>query len=249
MNIVIFGSTGGIGKALSYDLSHKHNIFIGSTNKNKIDKLKFDINQRNISNANDYLADGVVVDATDFDSIKYFLNKANNFLGSIDCILNCVGSLILKPAHATSEDELIDTFKVNVFSCFGILKHSFKYMRKNGGQILFFSSAAYKIGLKNHECISSAKGAITSLVSSAASTYSKYNIRVNAIAPGLVQTPLTESITKNKISLEYSKKIHGLNRIGTPQNLIPIISSLIDERSNWITGQTFKIDGGLSNIK
>ena len=90
---------------------------------------------------------------------------------------------------------------------------------------------------------------MSSLVTSSASSYAKYNIRVNAIAPGLVETPLTEKITSNDISLEYSKNMHGLNRIGKPENFIPIINSLIDQRSDWITGQTIHVDGGLSNVK
>ena len=155
----------------------------------------------------------------------------------------------MKPAHLTSEEELEKTFKVNVFSCLGLLKYGFKFMRKNGGSFLFFSSAASKVGLKNHETISSAKGAISSMVVSAASTYARYNIRVNAIAPGLVDTPLTESIINNKLSLDYSLNLHGLKRVGKPENFIPIVKSLIDVKSDWITGQTISVDGGLSNIK
>ena len=59
-----------------------------------------------------------------------------------------------------------------------------------------------------------AKGAVSSIALSAASTYANYNIRVNAIAPGLVETPLTEKITSNQVSFDYSKKLHGLNRAG-----------------------------------
>ena len=60
---------------------------------------------------------------------------------------------------------------------------------------------------------------------------------------------MTQKIISNEASLKFSKNLHGLKRIGGPDNLIPIISSLIDERSDWITGQTFYVDGGLSNIK
>ena len=84
---------------------------------------------------------------------------------------------------------------------------------------------------------------------SAASTYANYNIRINAIAPGLVDTNMTKRITSNKPSLEFSKKLHVLNRIGNGDNFIPIVNSLIDERSDWITGQTLFVDGGLSNLK
>ena len=244
MNIIIIGATGGIGNCLSHDLSTNHNLYIGSKNQEKVDTLINDINVKSNHNVS-----GSKLEASDFESIKEFLLNANNYLGSIDCIINCVGSLLLKPAHTTSEEELENIFKTNVFSCFGILKHSFKFLRNNGGSLIFFSSAASKVGLKNHEAIASAKAAVSSMVLSAASTYAKYNIRVNAIAPGLVETPLTESIVSNKMSLDYSKNLHGLGRIGKPENFIPIINSLVDKRSDWITGQTIFVDGGLSNVK
>ena len=246
MNIVIFGATGGIGKSLSYELSKKHNLFLGSRYKSKIDKQVLDMSRSVKFNKS---INGSDVDVSNFDSIEKFINESNDFLGSIDIVINCTGSLLLKPAHLINEEDIENIYRVNVFSCYGILKHSFKFLKKNGGSLIFFSSAASSIGLKNHECISGAKAAVSSIVSSAAATYSRYNIRLNAIAPGLVETPMTEAITSSKIALDYSKKLHGLNRIGTPQNLIPIINSLIDERADWITGQTFFVDGGLSSVK
>ena len=246
MNIVLLGATGGIGRKLSSGLAEDNNLFFGSRELDKVVQLKSDIenNQVNFKNLG-----GSQVDVTDFDSIKIFLDESNNFLGSIDCIINCVGSLLLKPAHATSIDDLNNVFSTNLFSCFGILKFGFPYMKQNGGSILFFSSAAAKVGLKNHEAISSAKAAISALALTASATYANYNIRVNAIAPGLVETPLTEKIVSNKMSLDYSKNLHGLKRIGKPENFIPIVKSLIDKQSDWITGQTICVDGGLSNVK
>ena len=243
MNIVIFGATGGIGKCLSFDLIKNHNLFIGSKNLDKIEDLLSDIdNHGNI-------CEGNKIDITQYESIEQFLDDAVKSMGSIDCIINCVGSLLLKPAHLTKQEELENVFNTNVYSSFNIIKYGFKHMRKNGGSMIFFSSAASMVGLKNHDAIAAAKGAISSMILSSASTYSRYNIRINAIAPGLVETPLTEKITSNKISLDYSKSIHGLNRIGKPENFIPIINSLLDNRSDWITGQTIAVDGGLSNVK
>tara|TARA_B100000614_G_scaffold31106_2_gene24060 strand:+ start:7404 stop:8153 length:750 start_codon:yes stop_codon:yes gene_type:complete len=249
MNIVIIGAYGGIGKELSYALHKNHNLFLGAKDTSKIDNLVFDITQDGLYEENTHSINGAHVDASNFDSMKTFFEKANGNLNSIDCVINCVGSLLLKPAHLTSEVDLDNVFKTNVYSCFSSIKHSFKYLRKNGGSIVFFSSAASKVGLKNHEAISSAKGAISSLVLAAASTYANYNIRVNAIAPGLVSTPLTQKIVANETSLEYSKNLHGLKRIGNPENFIPIVEALIDNKSDWITGQTISVDGGLSNVK
>ncbi len=242
MNIIIIGAAGGIGSTLSNHFAEKHNLFLGSRDEAKLSDLKDKI----ISNNK---CDYSIVDVTNFDSIETFISKAHEYFGNIDCIINCSGSLLLKPAHITSENDLDQIFKTNVYSCFGIMKSSYKFLRAKGGSIILFSSAASKVGLKNHEAIASAKGAISSFVVSAASTYASNNIRINAIAPGLVDTPLTERITKNEASLDYSKKMHALDRIGNPENFIPIVDSLVDQRSNWITGQTFFVDGGLSNIK
>lgn len=246
MNIVIIGGTSGIGKSLSESLSKKNNVFIGSRNSDKVRDM---IESYDGANSADYIFDGAEVDASKFESVESFLKAANDSLGSIDSIINCAGSLLLKPPHAVNEQDIESVFRVNVFSCFALLKYGFKYMKNNGGSYVFFSSAASKVGLKNHEVISGAKGAISSIALSAASTYANYNIRVNAIAPGLVKTPLTEKITSNQISFEYSKKLHGLNRAGSPSNFVPIVSSLIDPDSDWITGQTIFVDGGLSNVK
>ena len=188
-------------------------------------------------------------DVSSFDSVENFLDKANSTLGSIDAIINCAGTLLLKPPHGVREEDIDNVFKVNVYSCYALLKFGFKHMKSNGGSYVFFSSAASKVGLKNHEVISGAKGAVSSIALSAASTYANYNIRVNAIAPGLVETPLTEKITSNQVSFDYSKKLHGLNRAGKVLNFIPIVDSLLNPDSDWITGQTICVDGGLSNVK
>ena len=241
MNIILLGATGGIGECLTNELSKNNNLYLSSRTD---DKLNVILNKYNKSNVN-----GEILTYSNFESVELFLNNANNHLGSVDCIINCIGSLMLKPPHLTKEAELENVFKTNVFSCFSILKHGFKFLKQKGGSVIFFSSAASKVGLRNHEAISAAKAAVSSMVTSAAITYSNYNIRVNAIAPGLVETPLTSKITSNNTSLEYSKKLHGLNKIGKPKNFIPIVNALIDNKSDWISGQTFFVDGGLSNLK
>jgi len=243
MNIVLFGSTGGIGSKLASYLSADNNLFLGARDPQKLNNLISKIQKP--SNT----ISGALLDASTFTSVEEFIKTAIKELGSIDGIINCVGSLILKPAHLTSEDELLETIKINLFSCFAITKFGFRYLKNNGGSIIFFSSSAAKVGLSNHEAIASSKGAIDSLVASAASTYAKYNIRLNSISPGLVKTNLTRNIIENEASLKFSTKLHALGRIGKPENFIPIVQCLLDPSSDWITGQNFNVDGGLSNLK
>ena len=125
MNIVILGATGGIGSCLAENLSSNNNLFIGSRDLNKVNSLIEKINT-----SSDLNISGTQLDASKFDSVKDFLDSANNYLGSIDCIINCVGSLLLKPAHTTLEEELDQVYRTNVFSAFGVIKFGFKYLRK-----------------------------------------------------------------------------------------------------------------------
>jgi NAD(P)-dependent dehydrogenase (short-subunit alcohol dehydrogenase family) len=111
------------------------------------------------------------------------------------------------------------------------------------------SSAAVSIGLGNHEMIVAAKAGIESMVRSASKTYARKELRFNAIAPSLTNTPLSKNIVNNPISLKASEKMHPVGRIGVPKDISNAIKFLIDPKNNWITGQTLSVDGGMSSTK
>ncbi|MFM8394910.1 MAG: SDR family oxidoreductase, partial [Acidobacteriota bacterium] len=117
------------------------------------------------------------------------------------------------------------------------------------GSAVLVSSAAARIGLANHEAIAAAKGAIEGLVLSAAATYAPKGIRINAVAPGLVRTPLTSRITGNEMSLKASVAMHALGRIGEPDDVAAGLAWLLDPSQQWVTGQIIGIDGGLGSLR
>ena len=121
-------------------------------------------------------------------------------------------------------------------------------MRKTGGSLVFVSSAAARVGLANHEAIASAKSGLIGLMLSAAATYGSHGIRVNCVAPGLVDTPLTTRITSNERSLEASQSLHVLGRIGRPDDVASAIHWLLDPNQSWVTGQVIGVDGGLGTV-
>jgi NAD(P)-dependent dehydrogenase (short-subunit alcohol dehydrogenase family) len=123
-------------------------------------------------------------------------------------------------------------------------------MRKSGGgSIVLLSSGAGSIGLVNHEAISAVKAGIEGLVRSAAATYAAAGVRVNAVAPGLTQTPLTERVWANEKSAEASRSMHPLGRLGTPADIASAIQWLLAPEQTWVTAQTIAVDGGLSTLK
>ena len=239
MNIVIIGGTGGIGSEILSNFTKKgDDVFIGSLNQTKI-----------IEHSKTFNCGGDTIDVTNMDNFESFFYKENKHLNGIDAIINCVGSVILKPSHMASKDEIYKTYQLNIFNSIGTIKYGVDHLRHRGGSIILFSSAAANIGLKNHDIISSAKGAINSLVKSAAMSYANYDIRINAVAPGLVDTPLTSKIINNDAALKYSTKMHPLNRIGKPKNIYGCVEWLVAPDSDWVTGQTITLDGGLSSLK
>lgn len=167
-----------------------------------------------------------------------------------EALVHAVGSTLLKPAHTTSDEELVELFRVNVGSAFAALRSFVRALpRDRGGSVVLFSSAATRIGLVNHEAIAAAKGAIDGLVTSAAATYAGRRIRVNAIAPGLVVSNLTRRLVDNEATRRASEAMHPLGRLGEADEIAALAAFLVSDDASWITGQSIVADGGLSGVK
>ena len=122
-------------------------------------------------------------------------------------------------------------------------------MKSGGGSVVLVSSAAARVGLANHEAIAAAKAGIIGLTLSAAATYARQGIRFNAVAPGLVRTPLTKGLVASELAEKASIGMHPLGRLGEPEEVAGAILWLLDPAQSWITGQVLGVDGGLANVK
>jgi len=198
-------------------------------------------------------AASIVVDATVPDDIERAVAATVETYGRLDGATNCVGSLLLKPAHLTRPDEFDDVLSVNLRSAFSLVRSATRAMMSNadpsGGSIVLVASAAARIGLANHEAIAAAKGGVISLTLSAAASYAAKNVRVNCVAPGLVRTPLTARITGSAAGEQSSLAMHALGRLGEPSDVANAIAFLLDPANSWITGQTLGVDGGLGTLR
>lgn len=236
---LVFGATGGIGSAVSRALSSKgHALMLAARGEESLEKLGSELN-----------ADICKTDVTDLNQVNQCFNKTKEIFGRVDNVVLAVGSILLKPAHLTTEDEWFNTISKNLTSAFFVVKSAAQAMRQQKGSIVLFSSCAGQRGLPNHEAISAAKAGIIGLTQSAAASYASQGLRFNCIAPGLVNTPMSSSITSNEAALKYSKGLHALKRIGEPQDIAPAVSWLLSDDSSWVTGQVIGIDGGLVNVQ
>lgn len=225
---LIIGAAGGIGRAL-LPLLEDHQVLACGRNQAALAALGVDYR---------------VVDATQPSEVE----AAARELPRLDGIVNLAGSILLKPAHALSEAEWHQTLATNLTTAWSTVRAAAKAMTQ-GGSVVLMSTAAARIGLPNHEAIAAAKAGVMGLMLSAASTYAPRGIRVNCVAPGLVDTPLSERITKNEAARKQSEAMHALGRIGRPEDVASAIAWLLDPRQSWVTGQTIGVDGGLGSLR
>lgn len=236
---LILGASGGIGSALARRLvARGARTVLAAPDSERLDAL-----------ARELSAEAVVLDARDFEAVSLCVEGVLATQGRLDGIACLVGSILLKPAHSTSATELRETLEQNLLPAFATLAAAGRHLRKRGGSVVLMSSAAARTGLPNHEAIAAAKGAVASLALSAAATYAASALRVNALLPGLVRTPLSARITASPASLAASEALHPLGRIGTAEEVASAIAWLLDPEQSWVTGQLLGIDGGLATVR
>jgi NAD(P)-dependent dehydrogenase (short-subunit alcohol dehydrogenase family) len=237
--VLITGATGGIGAATARRLCRADvRLILSGRNPDRLAPL-----------ADDLGAAALTADVTDEAQVAALIEQAVAIHGRLDGIVHAVGSMLLKPAHITSLDDFQSTLALNLTSAFLLVKYGAKAMMATGGSLVFFSTVATGIGLANHEAIAAAKAGVEGLVRSAAATYAGKKIRVNAVAPGLTDTPLAARITGNEAALAASIALHPLGRIGTPEDVASAAAWLVDPAQSWVTGQILRVDGGLSTVR
>jgi 3-oxoacyl-[acyl-carrier protein] reductase len=237
--VLIFGGSGGIGSSVARDLVRRK-IPVCLAGRSE-EQLALRVNEVGA-------AGYVVADATNLEQVEAAFASAGTMMDGVRGVAHCVGSILLKPAHLTSEAEFVDVMNINLTSAFLVVRTAARTMT-SGGSVVLFSSAAARIGLANHEAIAAAKAGIIGLAFSAAATYAARGLRFNCVAPGLVATALSEKITSNPAAAAFSTALHPLGRLGEPDDVGVVAGLLLSDEASWITGQVFGVDGGLGALK
>lgn len=237
--VLVMGAAGGIGSATARMLASQRNqLILAGRPGPDLDSLAAETG-----------GTAYPLDATSTAEVGAAASTAVESFGRLDGIANCVGSLLLKPAHITSDEEWHNTIATNLTSSFAAVKAGAKAMRPSGGSIVLISSAAAQTGLANHEAIAAAKAGVAGLTRAAAASYGRQGIRVNAVAPGLVRTKLTARLTSSPQAEQASLAMHALGRLGEPEDVASAIAWLLDPTQSWVTGQVIGVDGGLGSVR
>ncbi len=237
-NVVVVGAYGGIGRAVCEILRSQgaHVAMVGR------DEAKL----RSLVDMVGGLP--IVGDATSFADMVAAFEKATDSFGPLTGVVNCAGSLLLKPAHLTSEDEYAATIAANLTTAFSVCHAAGKVMT-GGGSVVLVSTAAARTGIANHEAIAAAKAGVQGLMLSAAATYASRRLRFNCVAPGLTRTPLASKVLANDASEKASLAMHALGRLGEPGDIARAICWFLDPANDWVTGQVLGVDGGLADVR
>ena len=241
---IVTGGAGGIGKALSLGLSEQGaTVVIASRNEEAIEKAAADIHSQTGGKTMALRAD--VVDEA---SVAGLSERTLQEFGTIDILVNAMGLNIKRDAFDYPTEDWDRIFEVNVKGTILCCKHAGRIMReKREGKIINLSSVRGVRGYTGgNSAYCATKGAVEQITKSLALEWAPYNIHVNALGPSLVITPGTVHIQKNPELAQKYRALVPLGRLGMPEDIVGACIFLASRASDFITGQTIYIDGGLT---
>lgn len=236
---LITGATGGLGQAVVAQLQADHTLALVARNADSMQQHYGDAHCQIISTLNhQHEADQILQDCI-------------SRCGVPTVLVHCVGSIKLGSLHRLPEQDFLDTLHNNLVTAYLMLSAFVKTLKqhKQPGCAILISSAAARIGTQNHEAIAAAKAGLEGLVISAAASYASSQIRINAVAPGILETPAAQALIGSESGRNLASKQYPLPGIGDPAQVASLIRWLVSSEAGRVTGQVWAVDGGFSSIR
>lgn len=222
--ILLIGGSHGIGLDVVDQLKETHNLLVAS-------RTELPESHKNINH--------IQFDATEDVLIM-------DDIPNLDGFVYCPGSINLKPFKMMSLETFENDMEINFFGLIRVVKDIIPKM-KDDSSMVFFSTVAVSNGMPFHTSVAAAKGAIEGFAKSLAAEYAP-KVRVNVVAPSLIDTPLASRLLNNDKKRESMGERHPLKRVGKPEDMGNIVSFLLSDKSSWMTGQVIGVDGGISTL-
>lgn len=241
--VIITGASSGIGKEIaSYFLDLEADVAISY--RNNIDSAESLVDKKKLTTQK---FKAFQVDFLDNIQIEKFTHEAINYLGGVDILINNAGMLCREKFFELTPKKIEHVFQINTIAPFYLAQQCALYMKDHGilGSIINISSIAGTTTLPKGIGYASSKAAMNKWTKNAALDLAAHKIRVNAIAPGVIQAGMNEKTSETDPELwAYYQKIIPLRRTGQPRDVIEMVLFLASENSSWITGKVFEVDGG-----
>ena len=227
-NILIIGGSSGIGLALAEQLDPQNNVYVASRSNEALQHLD--------------------VQHISFDATQDELDTSQ-LPDVLHGFIYCPGSINLRPFKGLKLEAFQSDFEINVLGAVRSLKSVLSLLSASGdAAVVFYSTVAVQTGMPFHSSVASSKGAIEGLTRSLAAEFAP-KIRVNAIAPSLVNTPLASKFLNNEAKMDKANERHPLGRVGSAKEIAQATVFLLGEESSWMTGRVLQLDGGIGNLK
>ena len=226
-NILLIGGSYGIGLAIAEELQYDNKIYIASRTNENISDLHIT-----------HIPFDATTDTLDVTKLPEV----------IDGLVYCPGSINLRPFKNLKIDAFESDLQVNFLSLVKVIQTVLPNLTaSNQSSIVLFSTVAVKMGMPFHTSVSASKGAIEGFAKALAAEYAP-KIRVNVIAPSLTDTPLANKFLNSDEKKEKSAARNPMKKVGTSKDIAQMATFLLSENSNWISGQIFHVDGGMSTL-
>jgi len=237
---LITGAAGGLGQAMAHKLAAEGwSLVVASRDAQR---LAAAFGQEHVQ---------IEADCSTAEGARHLLASARERGLTPTHLAHCVGNIRLGALHRMKESDFLDCLNANLISAFHTLAAFIGALREaqQPGAAVLVSSAAARIGTPNHEAVAAAKAGVEGLVRAAAATYAPNGIRVNAVAPGIMETPATAGLLGSAALREMAARQYPLPGIGDPAELAGLMTSLLSDQAARVTGQVWSMDGGFSAIR
>jgi len=242
---VVTGGARGLGRSMALALADAGaNVAIADMLLSEAKMVAEEIDERGRHSL------AMQINVTSEDEVQKVVREVIDHFARIDILINNAGINIISPAEDFHLDDWNKVLSVNLTGVFLCARAVGKVMiNQKKGKIINIASITGMVGTPHNAiAYNSTKAGVINLTRSLAVEWGKYNINVNAIAPGMIETELTSKRLENKEYYNYWIDRTPLRRIGRPEDLIGAVIYLSSEASNWVTGHTIVIDGGYTAL-
>ena len=239
---IITGSTRGIGNSIArlFLENNAKVVICGSTEENALKAVNKMKEELNLTDDNIM---GIGLNMKDTSTIKESVDKVINKWNKIDILVNNAGITSNVSLLDSTDEDFMDMFQINFFGVVSLTREVVKHMKETGGSIINTSSMVANYGARNQSAYASSKFAINGLTKSLAKELGMYNIRVNAVAPGVVATDMMSIVTEEM--KQGLLRMTPLNKMAEPTDLAGAYLYLASDLSKFTTVTIIQVDGGL----
>ncbi|MCM8781247.1 MAG: 3-oxoacyl-[acyl-carrier-protein] reductase [Candidatus Omnitrophica bacterium] len=238
---IISGATRGIGRAIALELGREGANIAFNYLKSKSEALDLEKEIKAIG----VESKASQIDISDFDAVSEWVKKTKELFGGLDILINNAGIINDKALMFMEKEDWLKVINTNLNGVFNLTHAAIiGFMKQKSGNIVNITSVSGITGMAKQTNYAASKAGIIGFTKSLAKEVAAYNIRVNAVAPGFIETDMLDNL-KEAYKKELLKNI-PLARFGSPEDVAKVVKFLVSDAASYITGQTIIIDGGLS---